>query len=82
METSSSEAAALAQMPEAREWSAPEDWISCAGNCELAIGCSLIFCPPFEKFGAYILREGCVSEENVREWERATNNDRRAIEAL
>ncbi len=57
-------------------------WIACVGNYELAAGYSLIFWPRIVEFSRYILREGHFSEETVREWERATNNDRRAIEAV
>jgi len=59
-----------------------ESWIGCVGNYELATGYSLIFWPRFVEFDRYVLREACFSEENVRDWERATNNDRRAIEAV
>ena len=87
MTKKSDEATALALMPEAQKWnessgSAPEDWISCVGSCELAIGYSLIFWPPLVAFDRYVLREGCFSEEGVRDWERATNNDRAAIEGV
>ena len=74
-------------IPELPKWNNgagidPESWIGCVGNYELAAGYSLLFWPRFVEFDRYILREGHFSEDNVRQWERATNNDRRAIEAV
>ena len=35
---------------------APDEWISCVGNFELASGYSLIFWPTFVRFENYVLR--------------------------
>jgi hypothetical protein len=74
-------------IPELPDWNNgagidAESWIGCVGNYELATGYSLIFWPRFVEFEQYVLREGQFSEDNLREWERATKHDRRAIEAV
>ena len=76
-----------ALIPELPQWNNgagidAKTWIACVGNFELATGYSLIFWPRFVEFGQYVLREGHFSEDTVREWERATNNDRQATEAV
>ena len=58
-----------------------EDWISCVGNFELAVGYSLVFWPSFVLFDGYVLREGFL-ESSLRGFENATGRDRRSVEAV
>lgn len=60
----------------------PESWIGCMGNFELATGYSLIFWPCLIEFDGYVLRSSGFDEGNLRAWERSTNNNRQAIEAV
>jgi len=59
----------------------PLDWVGHVGSYESAIGYSLMFWPNFVVIGDYVLREGS-SVENVRSWEKATDHNRTAIEAV
>jgi hypothetical protein len=75
-----------ALIPETREWNegrgiTPDDWISCVGTYELAVGYSLIFWPKFVTFEDYVLRDGFL-ESSVRGFEKMTNGDRRSVEAV
>ena len=59
-----------ALIPELQRWNegrgiAPDDWIGCVGNYELAIGYSLIFWPSFVVFDGYVFRRGFL-ESSVR----------------
>lgn len=60
----------------------PETWVSSVGNYQLAVGYSLIFWPRFVVFEDYVLRESRFTVENLRSWEKATDNKRGAIEAV
>ena len=76
-----------ALIPELSKWNDgsgidAESWIGGVGNYELAVGYSLIFWPHFVEFDGYVLRESQFSESNLRDWERATDGDQRAIEAV
>ena len=75
-----------ALLPEMADWGFPEgfganDWIRAAGRYELAIGYSLIFWPRFVVIDGYVLRDGCTAD-HVRAWEKATPENRIAVEAM
>ena len=75
-----------ALIPELPQWNNgagihPQAWIECVGNYELATGYSLIFWPKFVQFSGYVLRDG-FSEESLRGFEKATDCDRVAVEAV
>ncbi|GAA0323582.1 hypothetical protein GCM10009087_37350 [Sphingomonas oligophenolica] len=76
----------ISMIPELPAWNngagiAPEEWIACVGNYQLAVGYSLIFWPRFVLFEGYLLREG-FSEESLRGFEEVTNGNRVAVEAV
>ena len=73
-------------VPEMQAWNngagiEPTAWIGCEGRIELAIGYTLVFWPRFILIDDYVLRES-VTEASLREWERTTRGDRKAIEAI
>lgn len=75
-----------ALIPELSDWNegrgiAPDDWISCVGNYELAVGYSLIFWPNFTEFETYILRAD-FEESSLRGFEKMTKGNRVAVEAV
>lgn len=59
-----------------------ESWVHGEGNYELAVGYSLLFWPRLIEFEGYVLRASRFEESNLRDWERATGGDKRAIEAV
>jgi hypothetical protein len=73
----------IAELPEWNDGAgiSPEGWVECMGNYELAVGYSLVFWPRFVVIEDYVLREG-ATVENLRNWERETGGNRRAIEAV
>ncbi len=73
-------------IPEMPAWNsgagiAPEAWVGCKGNNELAIGYSLIFWPKFLRIDDYVLRDAAATEASLRQWEQS-GRDRVAIEAV
>jgi hypothetical protein len=60
---------------------APEDWIGCVGNYELAIGYGLLFWPRFVEHEGYVLRHG-FEERALRSVEACAAGDRGGVEAL
>lgn len=76
-----------ALIPELAAWNdgrgvSARDWIGMSGTYELAVGYSLVFWPRFIAFEGYVFREDAFNAENVRGFERATNGDRQAVEAV
>ena len=59
-----------------------QNWISSVGSYQLAAGYSFLFWPPFVQFEQYVFLASNFAEENLREWERGTGNNRQAIEAV
>ena len=73
-------------VPEIRDWNGGdginiEDWISCTGSYEHAIGYSTLFCPKFILYEGCLLRDG-FSIENYQGFLAQTNGDKRAVESV
>lgn len=60
---------------------APEAWIGCMGNYELATGYSLVFWPRFVEFEGYVLRHD-FEERALRSVEACAAGNRQGVEAL
>ena len=73
-------------IPELRAWNNgtgidPKAWVGIVGNYELAVGYSLLFWPQFVVVDNYVLKKG-VTEELLRDWERVTSGNVKAIESV
>lgn len=74
-------------VPSIKDWPTwedmtPADWAGAEGTYEHAIGYSFYFWPEFIAVGDYVLRADPYEPENLRSWEKATDNNRQAIEAV
>lgn len=58
-----------------------EDWITCVGNVDLAVGYSTVFWPEFELVGKYILIAG-RAPETVKAFEDYPNSTPQDVEAV
>ncbi len=78
-----------ALIPELAEWEAhnhspfsPNDWISCVGNFEHAIGYVSIFWPEMYEYDGCVFVSSLPEEENYRAWLSQTEGEKRSVEAV
>jgi hypothetical protein len=76
-------------IPELADWEAhnkcqfePEDWISCVGNYEHAIGYLSIFWPEMYEYDGCIFVSSLPEKEHYESWLSQTDGNKKSVEAV